>query len=50
MKTIIKILKFIFGKVTHDCIDCVYETSTGHGHPCCECDGTKYYEDKREIL
>lgn len=50
MKIFKRIINFIFGTVTHDCIDCIYGTSTGHGYPCCECDGTKYYKDKNEIL
>lgn len=49
MKIIRKVFDFLFGKSTHDCINCVYGTSTCHGYPCCECDGTKYYEDKRFI-
>lgn len=40
-----QILKFLFGKSTYDCINCIYCTSTGHGGPCNYCDGN-YYEDK----
>ena len=50
MKLLKKIFGFVFGKSGNDCVNCIYGTSTGHGYPCCECDGTKYYKDKNEIL
>lgn len=48
-KAIKKLISFIFGKQINDCINCIHSTSTGAEYPCCDCNNTKYYVDKRYI-
>lgn len=50
IKTIRKIIKFIFEKPENDCVDCMFGTSADNAYPCCKCDNIKYFISRHEFF